>query len=103
MKARRTVAATDKIHLRFTCNNEPMGSTLNSRNSPELWFAVEGTAPLRQVTVVRNEKDWKQIPGDGSPNLVKDLTDKNPSREKTATTSGSSRKTATWPGPPRSG
>lgn len=56
---RRTIAATDKIYLNFTCNGEPLGSILTTEGDPELWFRVDGTAPIKRITIVRNEKDWK--------------------------------------------
>ncbi|MEO0414143.1 MAG: hypothetical protein AAF226_04220, partial [Verrucomicrobiota bacterium] len=56
---RRTIAATDKIYLNFTCNGEPLGSILETDGPPKLWFKIDGTAPLKKVTIVRNESDWK--------------------------------------------
>ena len=56
---RRTIAATDKIYLNFTCNDKPLGSILETEGDPKLWFRVDGTAPIRRITVVRNEEDWK--------------------------------------------
>ena len=58
-KARRTIAATDKIYLDFACNGKPLGSIFDSSENPELWFQVDGTADLKRVTIVRNEKSWK--------------------------------------------
>ncbi len=57
--SRRTIAATDKIYLNFTCNGEILGSEIKTEKDPELWFKVDGTAPLKRVTIVRNEKNWK--------------------------------------------
>lgn len=53
---RRTIAATDKIYLNFTCNGKPLGSILETKNDPLLEFRIDGTAPIKQVTVVRNEE-----------------------------------------------
>ncbi len=58
-KARRTIAATDKIYLDFTCNGKPLGSIFDSSENPKLWFKVDGTTRLKRVTIVRNEKNWK--------------------------------------------
>lgn len=58
---RRTIAATDKIYLNFTCNDQPLGSILETEKDPVLWFRVDGTAPLRRITIVRNEEDWKSF------------------------------------------
>lgn len=57
--ARRTVAATDKIYLSFTCNGNPLGSIFETEEAPKLEIAVDGTAPLKRVTIIRNEEDWK--------------------------------------------
>lgn len=57
--ARRTIAATDKIYLNFTCNGELLGSEIVTKGNPKLWFKVDGTAKLKRVTLVRNEKNWK--------------------------------------------
>lgn len=59
--ARRTIAATDKIYLDFTCNGKPLGSIFESDADAELWFRVDGTAPLKRITIVRNEEDWKTM------------------------------------------
>ncbi|MDF1860235.1 MAG: hypothetical protein P1U87_08470 [Verrucomicrobiales bacterium] len=57
--ARRTVAATDKIYLNLTCNGELLGSEIVTKGNPKLWFKVDGTAKLKRVTLIRNEKNWK--------------------------------------------
>lgn len=57
--ARRTIAATDKIFLQYTCNDNPLGSIFETAAAPELKIHVEGTAPIARVTIVRNEKDYK--------------------------------------------
>jgi len=56
---RRTIAATDKIYLNFTCNDRPLGSIFETEENPRLWFRVDGTAPIKRITLVRNEEDWK--------------------------------------------
>lgn len=57
--ARRTVAATDKIFIEFTVNGSPMGTVIKSKTNPKLKLTVDGTAPLKAITVVRNEKNYK--------------------------------------------
>ena len=59
MDNRRTIAATDKIYLNFTCNGKPLGSIFETTENAKLWFKVDGTAPFKRITIVRNEKDWK--------------------------------------------
>jgi hypothetical protein len=61
MDNRRTIAATDKIYLNFTCNGEPLGSFIKTEKAPKLWFKVDGTGPFKRITIVRNEKDWKHF------------------------------------------
>lgn len=53
--ARRTVAATDKIFIEFSANGSPLGTLVQSTAKPTLHIAVHGTAPLKRVTIVRNE------------------------------------------------
>lgn len=57
LNARRTCAATDKIFVELSCGDRPMGAVFEMRGQPELRLRVEGTAPVRRVTVVRNEQD----------------------------------------------
>ena len=54
MDNRRTIAATDKIYLNFTCNGEPLGSFVKTE------VLSKWTVPER-ITIVRNEKDWKHF------------------------------------------
>ncbi len=60
LKQRRTIAATDRIYLNFTANDQPLGSIFESGEDAKLWFRVDGTAPIKRITIVRNEKDWKE-------------------------------------------
>jgi hypothetical protein len=75
--ARRTVGATDKIFLEFSCNGHLLGSAFETREKPALLVKVEGTAPIRQVTVIRNEKDWRVLPGQGKSGVI-ETTDEAP-------------------------
>jgi len=77
MNARRTVAATDKIFLEFTCNGRPLGTIFKTTDKPKLKLAVFGTAPLKQVTIVRNEADYKTFEPKGK-NYSTTFTDESP-------------------------
>lgn len=57
LKARRSIAATDKIFVEFSCQGKSMGSVLATRGKPDLQFFIGGTAAIRRVTLVRNERD----------------------------------------------
>lgn len=59
LRARRTLAATDKIYLEFSCGGEPLGSIFETSAKPRLTVRVDGTAPIARVTIVRNEEDYK--------------------------------------------
>jgi hypothetical protein len=59
LKARRTVAATDKVFIEFTGDGYPMGAIFEAKGKPELKFAIHGTAALKRVTLVRNETNLK--------------------------------------------
>jgi hypothetical protein len=56
LKARLSVAATDKIFVEFSCNGRPMGEAFETRETPAVVFHVAGTARLKRVTILRNEK-----------------------------------------------
>ncbi|MEW6306969.1 MAG: hypothetical protein AB1705_26190 [Verrucomicrobiota bacterium] len=58
-KARRTIAATDKIFVEFSCNGQPLGSIFETKDKPALKFAVNGTAPVKRLTIVRNEENYQ--------------------------------------------
>jgi hypothetical protein len=58
-QARRSLAATDKIFVEFSCNGQAMGSVFETGGKPELKFFINGSAPLKRVTLVRNEADHK--------------------------------------------
>jgi len=45
------------LTFELSCNGKPMGSVFETAASPALQFAVKGTAPIRRVTLVRNETD----------------------------------------------
>jgi hypothetical protein len=57
LHARRSCAATDKIFVELSCGDRPMGEVLELAGKPELRFRIEGTAPVKRLTVVRNEQD----------------------------------------------
>ncbi|MEM7143903.1 MAG: hypothetical protein AAF591_02130 [Verrucomicrobiota bacterium] len=59
LKARRTVAGTDKIYVEFSCNGEILGSMFESADKPVFTIKVDGTAPIGRVTLVRNEEDYE--------------------------------------------
>jgi len=77
MNARRTVAATDKIFIEFTCNGRLLGTIFKTTDKPKLKLAVFGTAPLKQVTIVRNEADYKTFEPKGK-NYSTTFTDVSP-------------------------
>jgi hypothetical protein len=59
MKAKRTLAATDKIYVEFSCNGNLLGTRFDLSSQPKLTIKVDGTAPIARVTIVRNEKNYK--------------------------------------------
>ncbi len=75
--ARRTIAATDKIYLNFTCNGNPLGSIFDTKRNPKLSISIDGTAPLKRVTVIRNEEDWKVFDRIDSQLFETEITDKS--------------------------
>jgi len=64
---RREVYATTgaRIILDFRINGVPMGSEIESRDSPKLFVDVEGTGPLLRVDIIRNQTVILSKAGDG--------------------------------------
>ena len=60
LNARRTIAATDKIFVEFTCNGKLLGTEIEVSGKPVLEFKVNGTADISRVTLVRNEQNYQQ-------------------------------------------
>jgi hypothetical protein len=65
LNARRTTAGTDKIFVEFSCNGQPLGSIFETKELPLLEFSVSGTAPLKRITIIRNETDYKVFESSG--------------------------------------
>lgn len=79
LKARRSVAATDKIFIELSIDGHPMGEIVIAKGKPTLQLAVNATAPLKRVTIVRNEQDWKVLaPGTDPTRAEATLTDDAP-------------------------
>ncbi len=65
--ARRTIAATDKIFMEFSCNGHLLGEIFETSEKPTMKVSVRGTAPIRAVTIVRNEANIRRFsPKEGS-------------------------------------
>lgn len=62
-KARRTVAATDKVFIEFSCDDRLMGEVFETKDKPSLTYRILGTAAIKRVTIVRNEADLHIIDG----------------------------------------
>ena len=65
-KARRTCAATDKIFVELSCGEHLMGEVFETDKNPVLTFLLAGTAPIKRVTLIRNEKDHHVIEPNGA-------------------------------------
>lgn len=79
MDARRTIAATDKIYMEFSCNGHLMGEIFETTEAPSLEIKVHGTAPVSRVTLIRNEKDYETFePQDISNDFTKTFFDEKP-------------------------
>jgi len=75
---RRTIAATDKIFIEFSCNGHMLGEIFETSDKPTMKIAVKGTAPLAEVTVVRNEKNFKQFTPEKGKEFQAAFTDDKP-------------------------
>ncbi|PAW66417.1 MAG: hypothetical protein B9S38_13685, partial [Verrucomicrobiia bacterium Tous-C4TDCM] len=76
-KARRTVAATDKIFIELSSGEHLMGEVFETTGKPVLSYRVLGTAPLKRVTIVRNEVDL-HITDPNGKEVAGDWTDVSP-------------------------
>jgi len=76
-KARRTVAATDKIFIELSCGEHLMGEVFETRVKPVLRYRVLGTAPLKRLTIVRNESDLHVVEPK-EKEVIGDWTDPSP-------------------------
>lgn len=67
MDARRTIAATDKIFMEFSCNGQMLGSIFETTQQPTMKVSIRGTAPIKTVTILRNEVTIRRFtPTDGA-------------------------------------
>jgi hypothetical protein len=78
LQNRRTVAATDKIFMEFSCNGHLLGDVFETSVKPTLKIAVRGTAPLVAVTVVRNEVNFREFTPKKRADLEVSFTDDEP-------------------------
>ncbi len=79
LNARRTIAGTDKIFVEFSCSGHLLGTTFRLDLPPVLKVAVHGTAPLKRITVIRNEADYKTFtPAEGAKDFTASYTDPAP-------------------------
>jgi len=62
MQARRTYGATDKIRLIFRSGDHWMGEKFTAKALPEFQIEIDGTAPLKQLTVYDNGVPVSQLP-----------------------------------------
>ena len=60
LNARRTIAATDKIFVDFSCNDHLLGTEFEVHGRPVLSFKVDATVEISRVTLVRNEQNYHQ-------------------------------------------
>lgn len=65
LKARRTFAATDNLILDFRMGEHFMGSTFSTRAGVPLTAHIRGTAPLKSVTLIKDNQVIYAKPGDG--------------------------------------
>lgn len=77
LNARRTIAATDKIFVEFTCSGKLLGTEIAVTGKPVLKFSIDGTANIKRVTLVRNEQNYQQWEPN-SPKAAETFTDDAP-------------------------
>jgi hypothetical protein len=62
MQARRTYGATDKIRLIFRSGDHWMGQRFVAKEIPEFQIEIDGTAPLKSLTLYDNGEPVSDIP-----------------------------------------
>ncbi len=75
---RRSIAATDKIYMQFSCNGHMLGEEFKTSKKPTMKVAVRGTAPLAAVTIIRNEADMRRFTPKGTSDFTTIFTDERP-------------------------
>ncbi len=78
INARRTIAGTDKIFIEFSCNGHLLGSIFETSDKPAMTISVRGTAKLKAVTIVRNEKNLKRFTPKNTKKFDVKFTDDEP-------------------------
>ncbi len=78
--AKRTLGATDKIFVHFTCNGHLLGSEFKTSEKPTLKIHVAGTANLKRVTVLCNELAQKSFRIGDKKKVEKTYTDERPEK-----------------------
>ncbi|MEW6356144.1 MAG: DUF3604 domain-containing protein [Planctomycetota bacterium] len=56
LRKRRTFGAMDNIVVEFSINGHPMGEEIKLADAPTLDVKVQGTGPIKQVDIVRNNE-----------------------------------------------
>jgi len=77
LNARRTCAATDKVFVELSCGDHLMGEVFSVASKPTLTFRVEGTAPVKRLTIVRNEQNH-HVMEPGAKSVSSTWTDHSP-------------------------
>ncbi len=77
LNARRTCAATDKIFVELSCGEHLMGEVFSTTGKPALTFLIAGTAPIKRLTIVRNEQNHHVLEPRAS-SVASTWTDENP-------------------------
>ena len=70
MQARRTFGATDKIRLVFRSGDHWMGEKFIASAVPTFRIEIEGTAPLKQLTLYDNGQAVSELPFDAGATSV---------------------------------
>jgi hypothetical protein len=68
-RKRRTFASTDNIVVDFHTQSDQQGAEIKASSAPELVVNVEGTAPLRTVEIIKNNRVVYTKRGEGSQRL----------------------------------
>ena len=64
--------------MEFSCNGHLLGEVFETADKPTMKVSVDGTAPLRAVTIIRNEIDIRRFTPKDTAQFEVTFTDEAP-------------------------
>jgi hypothetical protein len=70
-----------RILVEFSINGQPMGSELTCSGDRQLKIGVYGTVTIERVDIIRNNRVWQSIEGDGRLDIEVTMMDSSSERD----------------------